>query len=322
MATRMGRLAAALTAAMLATGGALADVGGSRDHPLIGRYAGSEIVYYSSNDYDEAYLLKAPMALNHPKEPGNPFWDQLEGRVTKIRYAIPAGRSSLEVLRNHEAALKDKGFRIVFACTDIQCMRDGDKPDIYRIGEMVDSDNGNPIIYFDRARYVLARLARPDGAVHASILVGERQQKATAFVHIVEGKAMETGQIVTLSADEMDDGLLQGGRVDLYSILFDFDRAVIKPESMPTLDEIAKLLAKRPELKLDIIGHTDNQGSAQYNLDLSRRRAAAVVAALTSAYGIAPGRLSSSGEGFERPVAPNDTEEGRARNRRVELVSR
>lgn len=312
----------AVSAAVAVSQRAEADIGGSRDHPLVGRYAGSQIVYYSANDYDEAWLLKAPMALNHPKEPGNPFWEQLEGRVTKIRYGIPAGRSSLEVLRNYEAALKGKGFQTLFACADLDCMRDGDRSDIHRIGAMVDHDNGNPVIYFDRARYVLTRLDRPQGPVFAAIFVGERQQQATAFVQVVEAKAMEGGQIVVMSASEMGDALTRSGKVDLYSILFDFDRAELKPESGETLDQIAALLREKPALRLAIIGHTDNQGSAPYNLDLSRRRAAAVVAALVATHRIAADRLTSSGEGFSRPVAPNDNEDGRARNRRVELVSR
>ena len=75
-----------------------------------------------------------------------------------------------------------------------------------------------------------------------------------------------------------------------------------------------------PELKVKIVGHTDNKGTADYNLDLSSRRAANVVAALTGSYGVAADRLSSEGAGLTQPIASNDTEEGRAKNRRVELV--
>jgi outer membrane protein OmpA-like peptidoglycan-associated protein len=77
----------------------------------------------------------------------------------------------------------------------------------------------------------------------------------------------------------------------------------------------------KPELRLNIVGHTDNKGSADYNLSLSQRRAAAVVASLVSQYGIDAGRLTSEGAGMTRPLAPNDTDEGRAKNRRVELVA-
>ena len=95
---------------------------------------------------------------------------------------------------------------------------------------------------------------------------------------------------------------------------------MVKPDSKPTLDEIAKLLQSKPDLKLKIVGHTDNKGTAEYNLDLSTRRAANVVAALTGSYAIAPDQLASEGAGLTQPIASNDTEEGRAKNRRVELV--
>lgn len=93
----------------------------------------------------------------------------------------------------------------------------------------------------------------------------------------------------------------------------------MKPESRPTLDQIADLLRARPDLRLQVVGHTDNVGRPDYNLDLSARRAANVLAALVETYAVDPGRLSSAGAGQTTPVAPNDSEDGRARNRRVKL---
>jgi outer membrane protein OmpA-like peptidoglycan-associated protein len=132
---------------------------------------------------------------------------------------------------------------------------------------------------------------------------------------------METKKIAFVTASEMEAALRDKGKIELYSILFDFDKDTIKPESQPTLAEIAALLKSKPELRLKVIGHTDNQGTANYNLDLSRRRAANVVAALSRDFGISPERLSAEGAGFSQPIATNDTEEGRAKNRRVELVA-
>jgi len=94
----------------------------------------------------------------------------------------------------------------------------------------------------------------------------------------------------------------------------------VKPESQPTLAEIAKLMKSDTSLRLHVVGHTDNQGKPDYNLDLSRRRAASVVAQLTGAYGIAANRLDAFGCGVYAPVASNEAEAGRAKNRRVELV--
>ncbi|HEY6921605.1 MAG TPA: OmpA family protein, partial [Methyloceanibacter sp.] len=172
-----------------------------------------------------------------------------------------------------------------------------------------------------QGRSLLARLDRPEGAVYVSLYLGESARGNVAVVRVVETKEMETNKIVFLNASQMEQAIADSGKVALYGILFDFDKDVVKPESKPTLDEIAKLLQAKPDMKLKIVGHTDNKGTAEYNLDLSTRRAANVVAAFTSVYGIAPNRLTSEGAGLTQPIASNDTEEGRAKNRRVELIA-
>jgi outer membrane protein OmpA-like peptidoglycan-associated protein len=109
-------------------------------------------------------------------------------------------------------------------------------------------------------------------------------------------------------------------RVAVYGIYFDFASATLKPESAPVLREIANALKANPSWKLTIEGHTDNVGGVAYNLDLSRRRANSVKNALVARYHINANRLSTIGYGFSRPKASNDTPQGRALNRRVELV--
>jgi outer membrane protein OmpA-like peptidoglycan-associated protein len=118
----------------------------------------------------------------------------------------------------------------------------------------------------------------------------------------------------------MEERLAQCKSVDVYGIYFDFNSATLRPESDVVLKKIAALLGAHPDWKLSIAGHTDNIGGDAFNLDLSKRRAAAVKDDLVSpAYGISASRLTTSGYGASRPVASNDTLEGRARNRRVEL---
>jgi OOP family OmpA-OmpF porin len=120
----------------------------------------------------------------------------------------------------------------------------------------------------------------------------------------------------------MQKGLGETGHIALYGIYFDTDKAVVRRlESQPTLGEIAKLLTSQPQLSVFIVGHTDNQGAHDYNLDLSRRRAEAVAAELVKSYRIAPQRLRTAGVGFLAPVGSNATDAGRALNRRVELVA-
>jgi OOP family OmpA-OmpF porin len=126
--------------------------------------------------------------------------------------------------------------------------------------------------------------------------------------------------MVAVDASEMEKQIASMGRVALYGILFDFNRTEVKPESDAALAEIAKLLANRATLNVLVVGHTDSVGSFESNRTLSQRRADAIVAALVSRHRIAPQRLFPVGVSFASPVATNSTEEGRAKNRRVELV--
>jgi len=118
----------------------------------------------------------------------------------------------------------------------------------------------------------------------------------------------------------LEQQLTKEKRAVTYGIYFDFAQATLKPESAPVLKEIAQALKDNPDWKLTVEGHTDNIGGDAYNLDLSKRRALAVKEALVAQYNIAPDRLANEGFGASRPVESNDTLEGRARNRRVELV--
>jgi len=127
-------------------------------------------------------------------------------------------------------------------------------------------------------------------------------------------------QDVVATAAAMDGGLASSGHVVVNGILFDTGKADVKPESAPALEEVAKLLKQNPTLKVYVVGHTDNVGSLAANIDLSKRRAAAVVQSLTTTYGISTASLQAYGNGPYAPVASNHSEDGRALNRRVELV--
>ena len=116
--------------------------------------------------------------------------------------------------------------------------------------------------------------------------------------------------------------LASTGRADVYGIYFDFDSATIRPESAPVLEEIATAMRDHPDWSLSVEGHTDGIGAKDHNRELSMRRATAVADALVRDFGIERGRLSPAGFGASRPRDTNDTVEGRARNRRVELVRR
>jgi outer membrane protein OmpA-like peptidoglycan-associated protein len=136
-------------------------------------------------------------------------------------------------------------------------------------------------------------------------------------LHVIEEKVFQA-TIKPPQASAMKTALDKDGHVAL-NINFDFDKATLRPDAAPIIAQVVALLKDNPDLKLSIEGNTDNVGDHDYNVKLSQQRAAAVVATLVKA-GIAADRLTSAGNGPDKPVADNDTTEGRAKNRRVELV--
>jgi OmpA-OmpF porin, OOP family len=135
---------------------------------------------------------------------------------------------------------------------------------------------------------------------------------------IVDKQAM--AQDIVANAAALANDLKTTGHVTVEGILFDTGKATIKPESAKAIGEVAKLLAAEPTLKVYVVGHTDTVGQLDANMRLSQDRAEAVVQALVKTHGIAAARLKSFGNGPYAPVASNDSEAGRTRNRRVELV--
>ena len=297
------------------------DAPGSADHPLVGRYTGSEIIVYQRSEFDRVDLLAKPVPRRFDWSAALPedLRVREEGKSFRIVYRAPAERSALEIDANYADSLKAKGFETLFSCTDRECVS-GDSG-FYQLGGYLDDSrrNGN---YGQALTYRLARLSRASGDVHVALLVGKGLGATHVALRVVESKPMQNDQIAFIDSSQMRTGLENGGRIALYGIQFDFDKAEVKPESAPTLREIAKLLLAQPSLRLVVTGHTDGKGTFDYNLDLSQRRARAVVKVLARSHGVAAERLLPFGAGMAAPLASNDDEAGRAKNRRVELVKR
>ena len=312
-----------LTTAALAQPALPPDAPGGKDHPLVGRYEGSRLTAYEHQDFASKALLSRTLTkeANYKLAPSNTT--TFEGRYTHIAYQAPFGRSSLEVFRNQVSRLTSQGFRTVYSCEEAACV---DDPRQARYMSLTWSDTGEHKIGADRKiRYAL--LQREQGGALATVAIRTAEHGAPnvgprSVVSVVESNAMQTDKIVFVDASAMQASIDTSGRVALYGILFDTDKAEIKPESKATLEEIAKFLRANPKLNLVVAGHTDAQGAFDYNVTLSRRRAAAVVAALVGQHGIAASRLTAFGAGMAAPVASNDDEAGRSKNRRVELVKR
>jgi outer membrane protein OmpA-like peptidoglycan-associated protein len=303
-------LALLFSSSHLLSSGALAqrgDIAGARDVPGIGRFAASVITGYQVKDFDAARLQAAAFRDGKPVDAR-----RLEGRITRIAYRTNPGPSILEVSRNFETQLAKAGFETLLACDTDEC---GGIP----FAEGVDA-LPIPAMWIDgfNYRYFAGRKTEAGRETYAAVLVSKNNddiytQLVVAVVGVVADKMVD--------AAAMAKGLGEKGHIALYGIYFDTDKAVLKPESRPTLDEIAKLLRAQPQLNVVIVGHTDSQGTYDHNMDLSRRRAEAVAQALVSSYQIARTRLRTAGIGFLAPVGSNATDEGRTLNRRVELVA-
>ncbi len=288
------------------------DVEGSKDHPLISRYPGSVIKNYLTKEFDEFTLpLSKVVDQKFAKS------QHLEGKVTRIVYGAPQGRAVLEVFRNYQGALKKAGFETLFTCGPQDCYGSGSSSArVYGSGDYDDywgPDHG--------IHYVSAKLARPEGHVYVSLLVDDQggNFRPNVEMYVIEMKPMES-ELIAVNAASLANDINRTGHASVYGIYFDTGKADVKPESDATLKEIAKLFQGDPMLKLYVVGHTDNQGALDLNMELSRRRADAVLAALTTKYAVPAGRLRAYGSGPYAPVASNDNEDGRAKNRRVELV--
>lgn len=279
------------------------DAQGSKDHPLISRYPGSVISDYSANAFDEYTLPLGKI------EDGKFAKSQhLEGKLTRIHYEIPEHRSPLEVTRNYQQAFERAGFQILFSCSGGEQCGGG------TVGNVGWCGGCSP-------RHLSAKLSRPEGDVYVSYHIEQDNPNTQAWVQldVIEMKPMEAG-LVTVDAAALAGDITRTGHASVYGIYFDTGKADVKPESDAALKEIAKLMQQNSTLKLHVVGHTDNVGQLVSNMDLSRRRADAVVTALSTKYNIASARLDAEGVGPLAPVASNDSEDGRAKNRRVELV--
>jgi OOP family OmpA-OmpF porin len=209
----------------------------------------------------------------------------VEGKFTFIAYAIDDRKakeaSGLEVVRNYENALKKIGGTV--AASEPQRRMNG--------WVMVDG------------RKVWAEAEKGNGKI---------------WLRIVEEQAM--AQTIVADAASLKEGLNATGHVTVEGIYFDTNKTDIKPESAQAIGEVAKMLKADAGLKVFVVGHTDSVGGVDSNLKLSQGRAEAVLQALVRDHGIAAARLKSYGNGPFAPVASNDSEDGRAKNRRVELV--
>lgn len=295
------------------------DVSGSKDHPLLTRYPGAWITRYTEAEFDEYRIATGPVKDDVlPTKP-------VEGKVTTINYGVPGSVTTLQVMRNYEQALKQAGFRQIFACTAQSCGDFLPKQLVKSLGP------GREMRYlgFDvyntgsGSDYRFWTGVRETGGVQTYLTVMTRHAFDTTevSVDVIETREMERG-LITVTAETIDQALRTQGRVALEGIYFDTDQAVVKPESAAAMQAIADYLKNHADVNVYVVGHTDDSGAYTHNVDLSTRRAEAVMTVLVSEHKIAATRLQAVGVGPVAPAASNASDADRAKNRRVELVLR
>lgn len=302
------------------------DRAGGKDHPNVSRYQGSILYMYGDDAAGAAELLVA--------DKGKPVLHSVEGRISNRIYWAPTGRSPLEVYRNYQQALKGAGFQTLFACETLQCEKLGVQPLVQELPRRVKWLNYDVFVdgTFDSGNqpgfhYISASKTVPGGVVHVQVALagtsgdGPAAGRVRQFLNVIEPARIDLDK-VAVNAKAIQDGLQRDGKIALYGVTFDTNKAVIRDESAAQLNEMAQVLKASPAMKVFIVGHTDNQGELDGNIALSQKRAQAVVDALSTRHGIAPARLSARGVASFSPLASNSGDEGRARNRRVELVVR
>lgn len=310
------------------------DAAGTRDYPGLARYEGSVLILQTERKFAEFGLqiegLSGP-ASDDPKE-----LRKVEGALHRSSYMILNGddgkRTPLEVATNYANALKSDGFTPIWSGGDRE-IRNGPPRAYYGVPEL-----GHQVFTAgvkDR-RYLCMEKDGVFVAVYAAIRSWDvpvpaadnpwkkelhiPQDAIVVQVDVLNTRPMEE-KMIHLSADEMKKSISASGKVAVYGILFDFNEATIKPDSAETLQEMASLLKAEASLKVLVVGHTDNVGTFEFNEELSKRRAKSVVEALSSKYGVDASRMTPLGAAFMAPVSTNTTEEGRALNRRVEIVA-
>jgi outer membrane protein OmpA-like peptidoglycan-associated protein len=281
----------------------------AKDNKLLARYPNATLRKSLQADSETFSIPAAPNAADK-----TPL--RLSGDLSRHFYVIN-GVSTLKVFENYQQALMKAGFTFLSKCELAAC---GSENGMEKLGAQISVED-SVYNYYRKPYYLVAKKPAPAGDMYVALFVGGFESEVAVQQVILKSKALETG-LIKVDADTLKSQIDADGRALIYGIYFDTGQAVVKPASKPTLDVIAQLLTKNVNLLLYVVGHTDDTGVGDANLDLSRQRASAVVNKLVNEYKIPAARLQARGVGPYAPAGNNTTDAGKQKNRRVELVKR
>ncbi len=326
------------------------DVKGSKDIEFLKRFKNSEIIAYRVVNYDKFILpLAALQKVEDKRDNSNNNYFKptksltLKGKHIRFVYQMPPDTSVFEAMENYKDEVKRLEGEILFSCEKEECGGDIHRASEGGGGDMslimfFENEKGVEIYNKDFSAGYCALMDRIDNLEYFSAKIPSKNAYLSVIGYTGRGSWCKSttnrtfviidlviekkrqNKMVQVKAAEMAEKIKNEGKIALYGIYFDTDKAILKEESKPTINEIAKLLKNNKKLKLLIVGHTDNIGTFVYNKNLSLKRAKAVVKELVTKYSINADRLHPVGVSYAAPVASNTTEDGRAKNRRVELV--
>lgn len=288
--------------------------------PEFGALEGAELSHFLTRSFDD-YKLPTGRFTREAQPVLN-----IEGAVREFVYRLDNETSTLEVVRNYQRRFEELGYKTLFECAGDECGGFDFRFNTYLVEP--------PAMRFDLADFRLLSVADEGRGRHASVIASRQGGKLYVQIIAIEGEAAPERMTALEDAPPpsakpgqarlyaLARRLTEAGHAPLDGIEFEAGSARLTAASTPWLTQAAELLRARPDLKFLVVGHTDDQGDLQLNIDLSLERAKAVAAKIAEAEGVSPAQLTPHGVGFLAPRASNETEEGRALNRRVELVLR
>jgi OmpA-OmpF porin, OOP family len=294
-----------------------------KDYPLVSRFEGSEMKYYKETKWG-AYKLPV-------NDKGALDWDNpkvLEGKVIRIQYSTSIDNNSEYVLQNYKAAFKKAGFSILIAIANEE-LGVSDRPHTWKDKYYVAGGYYNGLnnekfgiginfpIWKNNHSFIAAHGNKDGKDIYAIIYTVVDDNYTLLTQDIIEVEAVETGMV---SAENIAKGIQTDGHIAIYDILFETGKSDIKPESEAAIKNVADYMNANTDKKFNIVGHTDNVGDFNANMILSESRAKAILNTLVTKYTVKAEQLKAYGVSSLSPVATNTTEEGKAKNRRVDIV--
>lgn len=295
-----------------------------KDHPALSKYEGSEIIAYQQQDF-VPYVL----GISNQEEKADEFrghgkyfkdYIDLEGKLTRIQYRTSKSEGLYKVFKNYENALRNAGYEILFSTSNKESSWPFWNETVYHhewgINALTGNDFEKP---FGREgfHYIASKGVFKGNNIYFALFINNYDNKIFITQDIIEINPMETGLV---TAKKIEDNIELNGFVSIYGIHFDTGKWNIKEKSKPTLKEMATFLNNHKDRKYYIVGHTDNVGEFSSNMMLSEKRANEVMNTLITEYGVPKEQVKAYGVASLTPVTSNGTDEGKARNRRVEIV--